>query len=31
MTRIIIDSTIYLPKHYRMRVHIVPLTIHFGT
>lgn len=31
MTRIIIDSTIDLPEQYRRQVHIVPLTIHFGT
>ena len=31
MTRIIIDSTIDLPEQYRKQVHIVPLTIHFGT
>ena len=31
MTKIIIDSTIDLPEQYRRQVHIVPLTIHFGT
>ena len=31
MTRIIIDSTIDLPEQYRRQVHVVPLTIHFGT
>ena len=29
-TRIIVDSTADLTTHFKERVHIVPLTVHFG-